>query len=144
MIPASIAHIVKKVFLDLSSDALMERCILGATQNQNESFNSLIWNRCVKTEFCSVDVVEIAVSLAVITFNSGQESLKGLFQRLGYKYTPTLAHFLRSKDETRIWMANYRGRELVKKRRQQMRLDRVHLEEEMKEAEGTTYSSGAF
>ena len=89
----------------------MERC---ATQNQNESFNSLIWNRCVKTEFCSAEVVEIAVGLAVITFNSGQEVLKGLFHRLGYRYTPTVAEFLKSKDDNRIWMAEYRGRELVK------------------------------
>lgn len=65
-IPENIAHIVKRVFIDLSSDALMERCALGATQNQNECFNSLIWNRCPKTEFCSLDVVEISVSLLLI------------------------------------------------------------------------------
>lgn len=94
-IPRNLAHIVKKVFLDFSSDTLMERCALGATQNQNESFNSLIWRRCVKTEFCSLDVVEIAVSLAAITFNSGQEALKGLFDKLKYWYTPTLAYFLK-------------------------------------------------
>ena len=36
-------------------------------------------------------------------------------------------------------MAEYRAKELVKKRRQQMRLDRVSLEEQQKEAEGVTY-----
>ena len=141
-IPAHIAPFVKKIFLDLSSDALMERCVLGATQNQNECFISLIWNRCMKTDFCSVDVVEIAVSLAVITFNSGQEALKGLFARLSYMYTPTVAHFLKSKDDTRIWMAEYREKELVRKRRQQMRLNRVSLQQEQKEAEGVTYNPG--
>ena len=95
----------------------MERCVLGATQNQNESFNSLIWRRCVKTEFCSLDVVEISVSLAVITFNSGQEALKGLFDKLKYRYTPTLANFLKKSDDRRIWLPSYRGKELVKKTR---------------------------
>ena len=135
-IPGQIAPFVKKIFLDLSSDAPMERCVLGATQNQNECFNSLIWNRCVKTEFCSLNVVEIAVSLAVITFISGQEALKGLFDRLGYRYTPTLAQFLRSKDDVRIWMAEHREKELVKKRRQQMRLDRVSLKRSKRRLRG--------
>ena len=69
---------VKPVYLELSKDSLMVCCVLGATKNQNESFNSLIWNRCPKTEFCSADIVEIATNLAVITFNSGQGVLKGL------------------------------------------------------------------
>ena len=140
----NLARIVRKVILDLSSDALMERCVLGATQNQNESFNSLIWRRYVKTELCSLDVVEISVSLAVITFNSGQEILKGLFDKLKYRYTPTLAHFLIKSDDRRIWLASYRGKELLKKRRQQLRLDSVSLAEEQREAEGETYGSGRF
>lgn len=61
-IPYEVAPFVKQVFLELSSDALMERCVLGATQNQNESFNSIIWNRCPKVGFCSCSVVEIAVN----------------------------------------------------------------------------------
>ena len=140
-IPRNLAHIVKKVFLDLLSDTLMERCVLGATQNQNESFNSLIWRRCVKTEFCSLDVVEISVSL---TFNSGQEALKGLFGRLKYQYTPTLANFLKKSDDRRMWLASYRGKELVRNRRQQLRLDNVSLAEKQREAEGETYGSGRF
>ena len=71
---------VKPVYLELSKDSLMECCVLGSTQNQNESFNSLIWNRCPKIEFCSADIVEIATNLAVITFNSGQVALEGLLQ----------------------------------------------------------------
>ena len=40
---------LKKVFERLSP-TLMESCVLGATQNLNESFNSTIWQRCPKTE----------------------------------------------------------------------------------------------
>ena len=99
----------------------------------------------MKTDFCSLDVIEIAVSLAVVTFNSGQEALNGLFAQLGYRYTPTVAQFLRSKDDMRIWIVQeYGAKELEKKRRQQMRLDRVSLEEQQKEAEGVTYHSGGF
>ena len=88
--------------------------------------------------------MEIAVDLAVITFNSGHQAWKGLLQRLYYELGPTLEVFLRSKDELRVWMAEYKQAELVKKRRRQMRLDRVMLDEEQVAAEGVTYSPGAF
>lgn len=140
-----IAPIVKRVFLDLSSPALMERCVLGATQNQNECFNSLIWNRCPKTSFSSVVIVKIAVDFAVITFNSGQGALRGLLRRLGYNESPTLMKFLDSKDELRAWQAEYKGKELIKKRRRQMRLDRVAVEEANTAAEGgPSYVPGGF
>ena len=41
---------LKKVFERLSHPTLMESCVLGATQNLNESFNSTIWQHCPKTE----------------------------------------------------------------------------------------------
>ena len=135
---------VKRVFLDLSEDSLMERCVLGATQNQNESFNSIIWNRCPKTDFASVAVVEMCVDLAVITFNSGMGALRGVLKRLNYHCGPTTSRFLDKVDDNRIWMASYKGKELVKKRRRQMRLDRVTIEEEQAQTEGVTYSAGAF
>ena len=77
-----IIPLLKKVFERLSHPTLMECCTLGATQNQNESFNSTIWQHCPKTEFCSATVVEIAVNLAVISFNSVQVPFAKLQERL--------------------------------------------------------------
>lgn len=144
-IPDEVAPFVKRVFLDLSADELMERCVLGATQNQNESFNSIIWSRCPKVGFCSRDVVETAVNFAVITFNSGMKALLPLFDQLGYHYGPSTSSFLKNKDVARLWTAEYKDKELVKKRRRAMRLDRVIAEEENVEAEGgPSYASGQF
>ena len=140
-IVAEIAPFVRKVYEDLSADSLLQRCLLGASQNQNESFNSLIWNRCPKTEFSSAIVVQIAVDLAVITFNSGQGALRGLLQRLKFYCGPSTVKFLAGTDDVRVWMAEYKGKELVKKRRQQMRLDRVILEEEQ---DGGDYDPGGY
>ena len=66
-----------KIFERLSKDIMMEGCVLGATPNQNEQFNSTIWQRCPKTEFCSATIVEIVVNLAVIFFNPLQLSRNG-------------------------------------------------------------------
>ena len=60
-IPADLAEHVKPIFVSLTDKKLLERCLLGATQNQNESFNSTVWKRAPKTEFVSLDTVEIAV-----------------------------------------------------------------------------------
>ena len=139
-----IAPFVKAEFEKLSDPALMERCVLGATQNQSESFNSMIWNQCPKTEFASPIVVEIAVHMAEVTFSSGHGAWKGLLERLKYGLGSTLLKFLDSKDELRVWIAEYKQKELVRKCRRQMWLDRVILDEEHVSAEGVTYSSGDF
>lgn len=139
-----IAPIVKKAFIDLSKPSLMERCVFGATQNQNESFNSIIWNRCPKTDFYSSEVVEIAANLAVITFNSGRGALKDVMKRLHIHCGPTTEAFLCSSDDVRVWQAEYKGKELVKKRRRQMRIDRVMTEEEQLRAGGVQYEPGGF
>lgn len=88
--------------------------------------------------------MEIAVNMTVITFNSGHRAWKGLLEQLNYCLVPTLMTFLDSRDKFRVWMSEYKQQELVKKRRRQMRLDRVMLEEEHISAEGVTYSSGVF
>ena len=41
---------LKKVIERLFHPTLMESCILGATQNLNESINSTIWQHCPRTE----------------------------------------------------------------------------------------------
>ena len=46
-----IASHLFKIFERLSKDSVMEGCVLGATQHQNELFNSSIWQGCPKTEF---------------------------------------------------------------------------------------------
>ena len=113
------------VLRKLSDSALIECYLLGASQNQNESFSSLIWNRCPKTEFCSSTGVSIAVDLAVMTFNSGKVSLRSLFDHLGLSCGSLTSNFFLSQDDNRVWLTEWKCSNLVKKRRQPLRLDRV-------------------
>ncbi len=46
-----------------------------ATQNRSECFNSLAWARAPKTEYISRPTIDIAVSHAVLVFNSGRQAL---------------------------------------------------------------------
>ena len=43
---------------------------MDATRNQNESFNSVIWLRCSKTDFFSPATVELAVNLIINVMNT--------------------------------------------------------------------------
>ena len=68
----------------LCAEQLLRKCLLRATQNRNESFNSLIWARAPKTEFVGKASVDFAVSQAVVTFNSGcQQALLPVLEGVG-------------------------------------------------------------
>ena len=70
-------HHLDGVFLDLllptfkrlSVQELLLKCLPGHTQNQNESFNSLVWQRCPKHQWRGPRAVQIAVNLASLAFH---------------------------------------------------------------------------
>ena len=65
--------LLKPIFLDLSDEKLLTRCVQGATQNPNESINSLVWARCPKHKFNGAGPVKFAAASAVVAFNGGAE-----------------------------------------------------------------------
>ena len=43
----------RKCLVDrLSNEMLLQRCLKGLTQNQNESLNNMLWSICSKRTFC--------------------------------------------------------------------------------------------
>ena len=64
----AIKHI-KPIFARLSADELLGKCLHGKTQNQNESYNSLIWKRTPKDKFVKLTTFEIAVYDSAAHFN---------------------------------------------------------------------------
>ena len=47
-LPKSVILHVQPIFVELTEDALLEKCLHDKTQNQNESFNGMIWQRIPK------------------------------------------------------------------------------------------------
>ena len=98
-LPNDLGPFIKPVFTEPFKRELLEKCVLDATQNQKESFNIIVWSRCPETGFCSLVSVEIAVSLAVITFNHGLEGLSPLFEQLlGSPPSAFTANYIASSD----------------------------------------------
>ena len=83
-LPRFVIKAIKPMFDALSLDSLLLKCVHGGTQNVNESFHHVIWNRCLKTVFVGKRKrLQIAVHEAAIVFNGGEVSWLPLLRKLG-------------------------------------------------------------
>ena len=73
-------------------------------------------------------------------FNSGMKWFATLLQRMGHDCNPNTLQYLCEKDDRRIYQAEVKNQEAVKRRRRVMRIDRERQVAE----EGVTYGVGFF
>ena len=62
---------LKAVYDRMTDESLLKRCLLGKTQNPNESLHSRIWKLCPKTKNLGKSICEFAVAQAVLNYNIG-------------------------------------------------------------------------
>ena len=72
--PDVINH-VKPAYVSLTSESELSKCLHGHTQNANESFNSLIWERAPKTKYCTLSKLKMCVYDAISYFNYRGQSV---------------------------------------------------------------------
>lgn len=129
---------LKAIFVRLSKDDLLARCLKGLTQNQNESMNGQLWSRCPKNRFCGKRRVVIAVCETVGVFNTGAASKAVLMQQCGVSPGRNMLKALRQEDQERV---NAAARKVSSKYRQQ----RQSLRSKRKSrADKVSYQPGAF
>ena len=123
----------------------MERCLPGFSQNQNESFNSLIWKRAPKCTWQGPKRIKIAAYLAALQFNTGSYETRTAILS-GMEITPSLWLEISAdkKDKKRIYGANRDAEEAAKKKRRSLAMEKQDTEESWINNEGTTYGSGYF
>ena len=68
-LPLDIVMKLKSNFVELSDESLLEKCLHGKNQNQNESFNLMIWDHIPKTRYVSLTQLELGVYDVVADFN---------------------------------------------------------------------------
>ena len=73
-LPGVFLEELKPIFMRLSDDVLLKRCLLGLTQNQNEAINGVLWANCPKTKFCGARKVELVVCETICKFNTAATS----------------------------------------------------------------------
>lgn len=110
-IPADFEEYLEPQWRSLCITTLLKKCLLGATQNANESFNGMIWSHCPKTEYCNIDTVIGAVGQSVLAFNSGHQSLVKLMDQLDIPIGPLCTSYLESRDRDRVKRAQSKSDE---------------------------------
>lgn len=87
-LPNDVLSAIKPIYEELSKDVLLERCVGGFTQNNNESLNQLIWKITPKTLPAGSKIVEISAFITACTFNQGDLSSINFFARYGCQTWP--------------------------------------------------------
>lgn len=135
---------LKPKFEFLSQEQLLRRCVFGATQNNNESLNSLVWVRCPKHKYHGPTTVRIAVALAVLAFNNGHMSKVQVLEKLDISAHQNAEKVWRKRDQKRIKRADKAITDKEKKRRQNATARKLKQLQAISEQEGVQYQAGGF
>jgi len=129
--------------MTLSDAKLLERCMLGTTQNPNECVDSMVWVLCPKHKHHCVKLVPCAVASAVCHYHSGASSRLRIMERLSIPGASTrLASNV--KDNKRKRKSDLQATAKERKHSQGEQLLRTHREEALREAEEVNYEVGGF
>lgn len=74
-LPQDVLEAIRPIYENLSNENLLERCVGDCTQNNNESFNNLIWKIAPKVMYNGTKIVQIAACVATCIYNEGVSSL---------------------------------------------------------------------
>ena len=82
--------------------------------------------------------------MVVMVLNLGMKPFATLLQLMGHECNPSTLQYLSEMNDKRVYRAEVKDQEAVKRRRRAMRIDRVSLMERQVAEEGVTYGAGAF
>lgn len=114
------------------------------TQNANESFHSMIWQRAPKTKFCNLKVFKTSVYDAISYFNYGGQSVLDTLKLLSVNRGYYTRRMVATENKKRKFHADYRKSERAKIRRKIIRALKKKSTDILKIREGVTYEAGGF
>lgn len=141
-LPANVLEAIKPIYENLSCDTLLKRCVGGFTQNNNESFNQLIWKISPKIYHSGSHGVEFAAYVATCIFNEGTVSLLKILQEMEVNCGPNAHLYAAKKDEERIRKADVRTQESTREARLSRKQAQIDVLEAVSDAEGLLYGPG--
>ena len=132
------------IFQDLSKPELLQKCLHGGTQNNNEAINQFLWQRIPKAVYIGFYTFEIGMCSTVLSFNSGATGLLDVFRELKMEIGYFVHQFCSKKDNTRIKKMERQMSSAGKASRNRKRAVRKGYTVRDEEAEGTVYATGMF
>ena len=101
-LPKIIYDFIRPVFISLSNEELLKKCLHGKTQNNNESFNGVIWKKYPKDVFIGRATLEISVASAVLKFNDGSSGVLNVLNSLKIESGKFTTEFCGKRDSERV------------------------------------------
>ena len=108
---------LKPIFAEPSDETLPEKCLHGKTQNQNESFNVMIWDRIPKTRYLSLTQLELGVYDAVTNFNIGKKASVLIYEKLNLIPGTFTLQGCDTINRKRLFASKYKEMDSRKKRK---------------------------
>ena len=144
-LPRDIIYKIRPIFLELSKDSELEKCLHSKTQNANESFSGTIWEYIPKTTFVTLPNLEFDIYDALANFNIGIKASLLIYEK--FNFAPG-AHMLRGGcnkyNIKRVNLANQRITPKNRLRRQVLRAKKMTKSDKLLEREGDLYIPGGF
>ena len=103
MTPA-VVEVIKPTFEALSADDLLDHCLEGANQNQNESLNSVGWGLCPKDSFVGLNSGKTACAMAVACYNGGGHTTGNIMKKFNLTPRRDVSDAADKEDGKRIYI----------------------------------------
>ena len=111
---------LKPIFGELSKESLLEKSLHCKTQNQNESFNSMIWDRIPKTRYVSLTHLELGVYDAVANFNVGKKASVLIYENMNLLPGKFTMQGCDKNNRKRLFASKYNEMDSTKKTKKNM------------------------
>ena len=122
----------------------MSKCLHGLTQNANESFNSIIWERSPKYRYCGLSKLKLSVYDSIGNFNYGTQASLDTYRLLTVDPGFYTTNFCNELHIRRKYTSGYNSMDSSKLRRKIIRNKSKPANDKNVRKEGTTYEAGGF
>ena len=140
--PLDVIKVVKPIYQELCSDSLLKKCTHSQTQNQNETFNGMIWHRLPEHTHVGRQTFETGVFDALAHFNIGNLATMRIFKSLGIKRGTYTRLGCSALNKDRVENVRRHNKATYKLRRQINRGNRKRKADEIEGVEGKLYCPG--
>ena len=132
------------IYIDLCRDDMLSKCLHGKTNNANESYNGMIWNRVPKHTHVGLNNFSFGVYDAIAHFNYGEKATIDVYSALNIDPGTYTIQGCTTINRERKRKRAYQLLESTKKRRKVLRHLKKKKQDKQIEEEGDTYEYGGY
>ena len=143
-LPLEVRNAILPVYRDLTKPEMLKKCLHGKTQNANESFNVMIWDRIPKIHYIGLAKLELGVYDAIANFNDGSKATLDIFKQVNVEPGFYTTKMCIDSNRKRKSLSIFKVSDDAKKRRKIKRAQKNQKHDKHIEKEGASYEAGGF